>query len=285
MAHLHYYPSMDQPEQSADFLDPELIYSGKVSNLTSWKSYPHKHDFCEVMYVAEGQMAFLMEGEPYTARRGDIVICNPGQVHEEYAMGSEILHLEFIAVTGFSFEAIPKNCLLPQGASPILSCGSYAKQMAALFRKVISETGHPQPYSQPIVKGIVAAILSLAMRLYVTSLHDVTPSQRVQNVQRYIQQHYAYNLTLDDLAQVAHVSKYHLAHIFKEHTGMSPVKYLTHCRMKRAKELLMEGQLSTNQIAQAVGYADPQYFRRVFRREVGVPPGAYRSNPTQCKDA
>ncbi|MDG0809946.1 helix-turn-helix transcriptional regulator [Cohnella rhizosphaerae] len=69
----------------------------------------------------------------------------------------------------------------------------------------------------------------------------------------------------------------YIARCMKRHAGMSPVEYVRHVRVEKARRLLEHSpELSVKQIAEAVGIADPNYFGRLFRKEAGMSPAAYR---------
>ena len=74
------------------------------------------------------------------------------------------------------------------------------------------------------------------------------------------------------LADSLHVNAYYLSHLFKEHTGQCFTDYLAERRIERAVELMRTTDLSLAQIGERVGYADPNYFSRVFKKRRGVGP-------------
>jgi AraC-like DNA-binding protein len=78
------------------------------------------------------------------------------------------------------------------------------------------------------------------------------------------------------LAKLVHINAYHLAHTFKEDTGMAPIQYLVHCRIEESKKLLTYSDLSISEIAMKVGYPNANYFNLLFKKMAGVPPGVYR---------
>ena len=72
------------------------------------------------------------------------------------------------------------------------------------------------------------------------------------------------------------MSPYYFSKLFKAETGTTFVEYLTNLRMERAQELLKDEGLSIKEICASVGYADPNYFSRTFKKNVGVTPTVYR---------
>jgi len=83
-------------------------------------------------------------------------------------------------------------------------------------------------------------------------------------------------LNLSELAETANLSPYHFARTFKKLTGLSPIHYFIQMRLQQACSLLDTTQQPIKQIAFAVGYPDPLYFSRIFRRIIGMTPQAYR---------
>jgi iron complex transport system substrate-binding protein len=88
--------------------------------------------------------------------------------------------------------------------------------------------------------------------------------------------HECYNtsLTLNDLAGRLNLSKTHFRRLFHAYTGKSPKEFLVSIRIAEAKHLLLEG-MPMKQVAIAVGYEDLFYFMRVFKKNVGIPPGLF----------
>lgn len=87
-----------------------------------------------------------------------------------------------------------------------------------------------------------------------------------------------YDLSLTDVCEALGVSVSHFSARFKELTGKTFIEYLTQTRMERAKTLLLEGELHTYQIAEAVGFRDPHYFSSSFKRATGTTPTQFRAS-------
>ncbi|MNP49678.1 HTH-type transcriptional regulator YesS [compost metagenome] len=76
-----------------------------------------------------------------------------------------------------------------------------------------------------------------------------------------------------------HLNAYYFSKIFKQQTGETFIDYLTSLRIGRAKELIVQGGYSQKEICFLVGYNDPNYFSRVFKKVTGFTPTEYRDNP------
>ena len=98
----------------------------------------------------------------------------------------------------------------------------------------------------------------------------------VRQAMAYLHEHYAEAISREDLARHVGMSDDYLTHCFRQEVGMTPIAYLNRYRVDQAKQLLKNTSQSITDIALAVGFSDSGYFSRVFRREVGLSPEAFR---------
>lgn len=98
----------------------------------------------------------------------------------------------------------------------------------------------------------------------------------VETAKAYIQNNYSRDISLDEVSAAVNISPYYFSKIFKEDVGEGFVEYLTKIRMDKAKELLTTTECSMKEICSMVGYADPNYFSRTFKKNVGVTPTEYK---------
>jgi signal transduction histidine kinase/AraC-like DNA-binding protein/DNA-binding response OmpR family regulator len=108
---------------------------------------------------------------------------------------------------------------------------------------------------------------------------DLLPAQTSALVKRtviYLQEKYAHPLSRPEIAEYIGVSENHLSRIFRRELGISPWDYLNRYRIKQAKELLISTGDTITSVALQVGFNDPAYFSRVFRKQVGQSPSAFR---------
>lgn len=273
MAHEHFY--VKRPERES-LVQPELIYTGLLEDVPNWFNIQHSHDFCEILYVAGGAGEAILEGKKFRLAPGDLVVVNPGTLHEERSDAKAPLRLIFLAIRDFAVPGLPAGCL-SQEKYRVLSCGEYQYKMDIYLRELLQETSSQIEFYQEISQGLVSALLVLVMRLIRINPEDEAAlSQECQKIKEYLDQNFTSLITLDSLSETVYISKHYLSHLFKEQTGISPIKYLTSKRMEKACELLSETELPVSEVSKAVGYENPLYFSQVFKRVYGISPVKYR---------
>ncbi|MCT2535978.1 AraC family transcriptional regulator [Aquibacillus koreensis] len=99
----------------------------------------------------------------------------------------------------------------------------------------------------------------------------------IQKAADIIEQNYNQIQSLEEISEEIGLSKYHFTRQFRKATGYTPIQYLTKVRMEKAIQLLRFADLSIEQIARNIGYANGSYFIKVFRQWVGYPPGEFKS--------
>ena len=116
-----------------------------------------------------------------------------------------------------------------------------------------------------------------------TSEEQPADESRQEETLAYIAQHYMEDLAVKDIAGYLGYSEAYFCKIFKQSFGHSFVSYLTDYRMQKAEELMRTSRLSIKEIGKTVGYPDPNYFTKVFRRVRGVSPSEFRESGVSGK--
>lgn len=99
----------------------------------------------------------------------------------------------------------------------------------------------------------------------------------VERAKKYIQENFRKDISLEDVSQKVDISSYYFSKVFKEETGENFIEFLTKLRMEEAKRLLEESDLSIKEVCSEVGYSDPNYFSRNFKKYAGI-------TPTEARD-
>jgi AraC family transcriptional regulator len=154
------------------------------------------------------------------------------------------------------------------------------------------------PYVAATGQAIAAAVHQRAPALYADSVahalatHLVLPGRTagpsragaglgpdaLRQVTGYIRENLGSELTIGDLAAVAHLSPFHFLRMFRQATGTTPHRYVVEVRMRRAAELLRRTDRPVSSVAASCGYQSPGRFAATFRRQFGVPPARFRAD-------
>jgi len=111
---------------------------------------------------------------------------------------------------------------------------------------------------------------------YVASTRNERLSGIIDRAKSHIAENYMKEVTLEKVAELVLLSPQHFSRIFKQETGMNFVDYLTEVQLKRSKELLQKSFMNVKEISYSVGYNDPNYFFKVFKKATDMTPGDYR---------
>lgn len=98
----------------------------------------------------------------------------------------------------------------------------------------------------------------------------------IDAVLEYINENYKEQISVDDMTERIHMSKYHFIRVFRRVMGVTPYSYLTNHRINRSKELLRSTQLSIAEISEECGFLDPGNFIAQFKKRTGMRPMQYR---------
>ncbi len=115
-------------------------------------------------------------------------------------------------------------------------------------------------------------------------LESVFSPSPAKTVRLFMEAHFSEPLTLDTLAEKAHMSRYALCHYYKEKRGISVMEELKQIRMAKATQMLLHTAAPIGEIARACGYESAGYFCKLFREQAGTSPNQYRKEMTHHAD-
>lgn len=269
---------------------PDPNFSIKVMPLTTRGVqdnciYPHWHEEMELLYFTKGKAQIRCNNEEYTVEAGDLIVVNCNELHTGINLTSEvsyyciILHPDILHSRGI--DLCDSKFINPILENSILFRHFIRNDdgVTACIRELITEYNHRQQGYELAVKSALYGLFVLLMRHHVdTILTDSQVKQRMKNIQRfnkviqYLDGHYDQDLTLEQVAKVAHMSKYHFCRLFKQMTGHPLSTYLNTLRAEKAEVLLLTTSLSISEVAFQVGFKDTSYFSRMFKKRTGFTP-------------
>lgn len=254
----------------------KLLYASSSRYDGDWLSSPHTHYCTEIFYVTEGSGQFQIEDNVYPVNAHDIVIVNPNVLHTELSHNANplayiVLGLEDVELS-FSGEKDESFC--------ILNLKEIKDIVRFYFDQIIKEMKETSADSQILCQNLMENLV-IHLSRQANFAATLAPIQRKNPrvsiaVRQYIDNHFKENVTLDMLAELSHVSKYHMVHVFTEEYGISPINYLISKRIEEGKQLLQRTDYSLALIGRTLGFSSPSYFSQAFKKQVHCTPMEYR---------
>jgi AraC-like DNA-binding protein len=129
----------------------------------------------------------------------------------------------------------------------------------------------PIPPDDPIWHTLLTSVRFALADLDRAPVHEI-----LGRVRQYVGDRLKERITLDDLADLAGMSRFHFVREFRRISGVSPMKFVCAARIDSAKTLLLRGDMPLRAIAPLVGFGDDRQLRRAFRRTTGISAGRFR---------
>ena len=136
-----------------------------------------------------------------------------------------------------------------------------------------------QPPELQLAENAVERLLLLAIREDGLQQDQRMPDDRIHRVVAHIERRFGEELPVEELASVAGLSPSRFAHLFRDTTGLSPIKFLEMHRIERAKHLMLTTDLPVREIGNRCGFPNAQHFSVRFRNMTGQSPSAFRQMP------
>lgn len=261
------------PDPPAIYTRAQLLYVTSAQYSEEWNSSLHTHTCTELFFITGGNGVFQVRQERFPVAINDLVAVNAGVPHTETSQRGSPMEYVVLGVKGLETPADPNGCLLlhlSAGQDGISSC----------LRMLVQESRAGLPGCDQICRSLLEIILQRLRRREDFPLSPtastVRPTRECDLVRRYIDNHFKENLTLDQLAALAHINKFYLSHTFRQAFDISPISYLIMRRIQESHFLLTETDHSLSQIAQILGFSSLSYFSQSFRRLEGISPMEYR---------
>lgn len=267
--------------QSKTF-NPEILYVFDAINTGPTSGVEHAHDFFELSILLRGESFYVIENESYYFDEPTILILNPGISHMEYVsenMENQQIH---IGLRHFNFPGFERN-FIPL-SSIIVKLGEYDAEFFNICEEIIQERRQARFGYELILRSLVNKLIIYLLRDdQTTTVHkqldseDQEKQRLVNDIKLYIENHYNEDLTLDQIAESFYISTATLSRIFKEFIDDTPINFLIHHRLDKAKSLIVENpDLTIKEVAETIGYKDPLYFSKLFKKHYGESPTFFR---------
>lgn len=127
-----------------------------------------------------------------------------------------------------------------------------------------------------LLKPIDPDVLNDSLSRALADVVKESSEDPIAQIGTYIEQHFAEELSLQGMSERFYLSREYISRRFKQQYGLNLSEYVLTIRMNEAKRLLETSRQRIYEVAQAVGFSDDKYFRKVFKKQVGVTPNEFR---------
>ncbi len=253
----------------------------------------HYHDFVEIVFILNGQGVQILEGKEYPVGMGDVFVLQGNQRH--YFKDAEKLE-----IVNVMFDATKKTKIIPPEIKhldgykalfilePSFRARNNFRNMLRLNPKdmaavelILSVMFYEQEQNEEgstiiLVNRFQELIIHLSRHFSNIPSVKAQSLVRISKVMDFMEQNLSENLSIDNLALMANMSKRNFMRNFKLTIGLSPGNYLNEIRMKKACSLLRESRTTIKEIAFQCGFSDSNYFTKCFKKSVNITPAKYR---------
>ena len=227
----------------------------------------------QMVYVTAGRGRLEVDDQPYTVEAGSLFLLFP-DVRHAYHPEAETGWTEYwVGFTGHQVDALLANAIITP-ARPLYHPG-YQANLVGGFQAIREQVDIQAPLYQFRVCAEILKLLAETLSLERRSAQQTRAQEIVEQAKAFIEAHVRLVFDLDELGAELHLSLPHLNEVFKAYTGMTPYQYCLHVKINRAKEILAGGETSVKEIAWTLGFDDPYYFSRLFKKKTGSSPSQW----------
>ena len=267
---------------------PVYLRTESIAARSLHSEMAHWHEHIEILVVSRGSVCCRAAGVSFPLHTGDVCVINRRQMHQVLSGdGEDCCHKVLIVGTGLLRQnmALYEKYIRPMLEDPRFTHIRFDGgdgRAAAIAELVAQAERLDRERERGYELELLAAIHRLFRQLYLAysdaprALPPDGNAMLQQQMAAYIYENYGGELGLSDIAAAGSVSRSQCAKLFKQYTGLSPVAFLTRHRLERSLDRLRTTGESIAAVAQSCGFADQSYFTRLFLREYGCTPTAYR---------
>lgn len=232
-------------------------------------------------FVVSGKGTFTSMGKTFDIKAGDAFLISPSEIFEYTADSDDPWKYCWVAFQGADAKRLTSlTSLSPE--NPVIS---YSNEDGEIIHNNITDiysgVGSSAQNEVYMVGHLYLLLSNMIGMAKVNGSSQTAGRQYLKLGLKYIQNNYNRKIAVEDIAAYANISPSHLYRIFIQEQGISPNRYLTEYRVNEACGLIRQGCYSMGEVANSVGFEDPLYFSRVFKKIKMVSPTNYQTKYAQ----
>ena len=244
----------------------------------------HTHGNCyEILQVISGEGNFMIGNCIYPLISGAVYFVNGIDYHSSYPRDPQVYIRNKIVISADFVNKVAEitdsqylidELFLREGRQPAQLSDeefAYVEQEMCQIKNVLKEDCVDTKLQ------IIIAIFRICSRVYAKQDSFIEPiHEHINRTLKFINDNIQNQMSLIEICQQVHISKYYLCHIFKETTGMTVMQYILQRRLAIAKRKLLYTDMSLSEIALSTGFGSFSYFSMLFKKMEGMQPSEYR---------
>lgn len=267
---------LQEQEQRHVYYDRDLdIEAYNLSGIV--QKFPnHFHEYYVIGFIEGGKRHLWCKGKEYDTSAGDLILFNPRDNHYCAPVNGELLDYRAVnikpEVMSRAVKEITGEAYMPYFTETVVYKSDIAQSVQDLYRAVLNDA--------PLLEKEenLFFLLDQILREYASDFESVDvlrPNRQIQSLCQYMEEHFAENVTLDELLSMTDFGKSYLLRSFTRQTGVSPYRYLQTIRLDKAKRFLEEG-IAPIDAAGMAGFSDQSHFTHFFKEFIGLTPKQYQ---------
>lgn len=247
----------------------------------------HSHEFNELVLVIKGSGTHFTKDEEFQLGEGSVFFIPPGMQHgykdvKDLALYNILIGESMLAKNFLDLAELPGFTSLFKATDTIPTLLLNPTQLSEVIPILENMEKEADDQSYGSASKTLAYSYLLNLIILLSRFYDETPREnnqmahRIWSVMAFMEKHKDRSLTTEELTGIANMSTSTLNRYFKLATGLSPIEFHLHKRIAYACTLIQKRGLSIAEVAEASGFADPNYFSRQFRKVMDTTPKDYQ---------
>ncbi len=228
----------------------------------------------QLLYIARGKGYFTIDGKLRTLGEGSMILYRPGEPQHYYYRSADKTEVYWVHFTGRDALSLLKYYELPESDN-VFSVGS-SPDIQWLYRQIIQELQLCRPNYEELLALLLRHLFIVVNRCLTEGARNGGALSEIERAAHFFNENYSRPINIEEYAAERHMSACWFIRSFRQAVKQTPMQYILSLRMANAQSLLESTQYNITEVAAAVGYDDPLYFSRLFRRHTGFSPTEYR---------
>lgn len=258
----------------------------EIGPMTSYPPYKDRHPKAfksvavgrvlqeyQIIYVTKGRGVFEMNGRTHVVVPGSILTVFPG-IRHLYKPEYEVGWTEYwVGFKGPYVDTLCREGVLSPERPPVEV--GLRNSLLAIYHQIFELVRDQRPLYQARASSLVLTLIAETLAYARKNVQYEHSEKIVERARFFMEENVHGEVNIAAIAGTLGVTTSHLNAVFKSYTSMTPYQYYISIKIRRAKEMLEGGDLSIKEVAFRLGFDDPYYFSRLFRRKAGLPPSRW----------